>query len=100
MSNSLRASWVSLMTCIVCEVAIAVSGTSNVYHCPGNIITNEISARQAQQQGCRVQASANVTVLPESPQPVAALKPASAPASAPAKQVVPESSVAVSPPPS
>lgn len=92
MNYSLRAWWVSFLGCAVAILAIAASDASVVYHCPGNVITNEISARQAQQQGCRVQASANVTVLPESPQPAAAALPASAPAAlqappVPARQV-------------
>ena len=68
---------------------MAASGAPVLYHCPGNIITNEMSAREAKQQGCRVQVNANVTILPDSPQ----LAPAGLPASAPA---APSSSAALS----
>lgn len=84
--NNLPACWVSLISNILCSAvastAMAASVAPMLYHCPGNIITNEMSARQAQQQGCRVQASANVTILPDSPQLAPAALPASASAAA------------------
>lgn len=80
MSNRLLARCVSLTGSVVASAAMAASGAPILYHCPGNVITNEMTARQAQQQGCRAQANANVTILPESPQPAAAALPASAPA--------------------
>jgi hypothetical protein len=73
--------------CAAAAMATAASGAPVVYRCPGNIITNEMPARQAQQQGCQALTMANVTVLPESLQPAvpasAAVLPASIPASAP-----------------
>jgi len=73
---------ISMMGSLVASTAMAASGAPILYHCPGNIITNEMSAREAKQQGCRVQAAANVTILPDSPQLAPARLPASAPAAA------------------
>jgi len=97
MNNRLPACWVSLtgslisalMGGVVVSAAMAAGGAAILYHCPGNIITNEMSARQAQQQGCRIQASANVTVLPDSPQLAPAALPASA-SPAPSAPLAPE----------
>lgn len=89
MSDALRAYWFCLLGCAVYSAAGAASATTILYHCPGNIITNELTARQAQQQGCRVQAKANITVLPDSPQPAGAALTASAPAALPVPPVPP-----------
>jgi len=108
--TNLPACWVSLingiMGSIICSLvastAMAASLAPMLYHCPGNIITNEMSVRQAQQLGCRIQASANVTVLPDSPQlapaalPASASSAASAPAAPTASAAAPGRRVATS----
>ncbi len=90
-----RAVWV---WCVAAAMATAASGAPVVYRCPGNIITNEMPARQAQQQGCKALPMANVTVLPESLQPAApasaAALSASAPTSAPVAPPAPARRVA------
>jgi len=75
---------------------MAASVAPILYHCPGNIITNEMSAREALQQGCRVQASANLTILPDSPQLAPAIVPASAPA-LPSSPALPSEPAAATP---
>jgi len=102
--NNLPACWVSLISGLISNIlcsavastAMAASVAPILYHCPGNIITNEMSAREAKQQGCRVQAAANVTILPDSPQLAPAALPAAA-STAPSSQAASSSPAAAAP---
>ena len=60
--------------CLVASVAKAQSGSSSVvYRCPGNVYTSdrELSAKQADERGCKPIEGAPVTVI-QGPRPRAA----------------------------
>jgi predicted RNase H-like nuclease (RuvC/YqgF family) len=48
---------------LCCGAAAAAQGNGLVYRCPGNIYTDSISAKEAQEKGCRTLEGAPVTVI-------------------------------------
>jgi hypothetical protein len=73
-----------LVTAAVAPLAHAQSGSSSVvYRCPGNVYTSdrELSAKQAEEKGCKSLEGTPVTVI-QSPRPRVATAPSPAPASA------------------
>ena len=80
----------ALVLWAVAGLAWAATPSPVIYRCPGNVISNELDARQAKQLGCQVLQLAYVTVLP------AQILPAlpAAPASAASAAVVASSAVA------
>ena len=54
---------------LLCTAALAhAQGGTVVYRCPGNVYTGALSAKEAQEQGCRTIEGANVTVI-QGPRP-------------------------------
>jgi hypothetical protein len=53
---------------VVCSLALFdVQAASTVYRCPGNVYTDTISAKEAQERGCRTLEGAPVTVIQSVP---------------------------------
>ena len=53
----------------LCGAALALAQSSNVvYRCPGNVYTDAISAKEAQEKGCRTLEGAPITVI-QGPRP-------------------------------
>ncbi|UZG45707.1 hypothetical protein [Caldimonas thermodepolymerans] len=76
-----------LQVFIVAALSVMAAGTAlaqgQVYRCPGNNFTNSITAKEAEQRGCKVVEGGNVTVV-QSPRLPVAKAPAAAPAERPA----------------
>lgn len=83
----------ALVLWAVAGLAWAATPSPVIYRCPGNVISNELDARQAKQLGCQVLQLAYVTVLPAQILPALPAAPASA-ASAASAAVVASSAVA------
>ena len=62
---------------VVCASAFAQAQGNTVYRCPGNIYTDTINAKEAQERGCRTLEGVPVTVI-QSVRPRADGKPAAA----------------------
>jgi predicted RNase H-like nuclease (RuvC/YqgF family) len=61
--------WVTALALGVAAPALAqTAGNTLVYRCPGNVYTDALSAKEAQDKGCRVIEGAPVTVI-QSPKP-------------------------------
>lgn len=68
----------ALVLWAVASLAWAATSSSVIYRCPGNVISNELDARQAKQLGCQVLKLAQVTVLPAQILPALPATPVSA----------------------
>jgi len=74
----LRVTFAALVLWAVASLAWTATPASVIYRCPGNVISNELDARQANQLGCQVLKLAHVTVLPSQISPELPAAPASA----------------------
>lgn len=53
---------------VLCSVALFdVQAVNTVYRCPGNVYTDTITAKEAQERGCRTLEGAPVTVIQSAP---------------------------------
>jgi hypothetical protein len=90
----LRLWLVALVGCTASSLVFGATPAAVIYRCPGNVISNELDARQAKQMGCQRLALANVTVLPVQTLPALPAAAASAALPAPAAKVPTAFSVA------
>jgi hypothetical protein len=84
----MRLTSAALVWCAASSLTWAATPSSVIYRCPGNVISNELDARQAKQLGCQVLKLAHVTVLPAQILPALPATPVSSASAASAAAVV------------